>query len=376
MSKLPLLCLCLAATSAVAGAQPAPADPWNGATKAIAAAMAKTKFPAVTAAVARNGRIEYLRAFGLSDIENATRARVDSVFRIASISKPITATAVLQLVESGRISLDTSIARYVATLPPAYEKVTVRDLLRHSGGVRHYKDDAEYITTRKCDRLADALEIFSGDPLDHQPGDKITYSTWGYTLLGLAIESASGLSFADYVKQRIFQPAAMTASRVDTLEIIPNRAEGYTSAKDGTIRNADLLDTSCRIPAGGFVSTAADLARFSIALNGGLLLKPATLAEMTRNQITPQMIAGTVKGMDLPKDFVFPGFGLGWALHEVAGETNVQHGGNQPGVTTMLYHVPARDLTVVLLTNLDSKGSEITALANAVAASVPVQLAR
>lgn len=348
-----------------------PADPWRKVSAAIEASMKAAKFPAVTAAVVRNGRVEYLRGFGLSDIENATPADGKTVYRTASVAKPITAAAVMQLVEAGRVDLAASIRKYVPSLPATYDRVSITDLLRHTGGVRHYKDDAEYLTTRHCDRLSDALPIFASDPLDHGPGEKFTYSSWGYTLLGLAIERVSGLSYPEYIRSRIFQPAGMASSRVDTLQIIPHRAAGYTTAENGTIRNADLLDTSCRIPAGGFVSTAGDLARFSVALQNGTLMKRETMRGMMRPGLSSGAVTRSLVGLKVPAGYVFPGIGFGWQIENKEGLVRVNHGGNQPGVTTMLYQIPARGLAVVLLTNLDSKGVEITALAEAITNAVP-----
>lgn len=348
------------------------ADPWAQVSSAVEAARAETGFPAVVVAVARGPQLVYNEAFGVTDLENGTRAKAESVFRIASVSKPITATAVLQLVEEGSLNLQSSIRRYVPSLPSRYQKITIADLLRHTGGVRHYKSEAEYVTTRHCDRLADAVSIFASDPLDHRPGDKITYSTWGYVLLGLAVERASGLRFADYVRARIFAPAAMKSTRLDTLELITHRAEGYTH-ENGKIRNADPIDTSCRIPAGGFVSTAADLARFAIALQNGRLVRRDTALNMMRSQITRAMIDRTVAGSELPSDYNLPTIGYGWSIVEEDFGTVVNHGGNQPGVTAMLYLVPERGLSVAILTNLDGEGAAITELAKTIVKAVPSQ---
>lgn len=133
----------IALSSAASTQATTPADPWRKVSAAIEASMQSAKFPAVTAAVVRNGRVEYLRGFGFSDIENATPADGETVYRIASVSKPITAAAVMQLVEKGRVDLAASIRNYVPSLPASYDKVTITDLLRYTGGVRHYKNDAE-----------------------------------------------------------------------------------------------------------------------------------------------------------------------------------------------------------------------------------------
>ena len=371
------LALTSLSATALAGATPAPAAPpapaagaadrWEPIPAAIGHFMQRWPFPAVSAAIVQDGRIVYEQAFGVADVENEVPATARSVFRIASISKPITATAVMQLVEEGKIDLAGSIRAYVPTLPATYDPVTVADLLRHSGGVRHYKDRSEFITTRTCSRLSEALDIFAADPLDHPPGERVTYTTWGYVLLGLAVEQASGIPYLDYVRTRILEPAGMTETRADTLEIIPRRASGYTQSGGRSVRNASLLDTSCRIPGGGFVSTAGDLARFSIALDGGLLVKPETLAQMSRSQLSDETYERSAASAQVPPGRKFPHMGFGWVTEEKDGVTRVHHAGLQPWASAIVYRVPSRGTTVIIPTNLDGKGPQVKTLAEAIA---------
>ena len=311
--------------------------------------------------VARNGRIEYSRSFGLADVENDVRATAATEYRTASVAKPFTAVAVLQLVAAGKLSLDSSVRAYERELPPAYDRVTLRDLLRHTSGVRHYRDDAEFVTMRHCDSLQEALAIFAADPLEHAPGEKITYSSYGYVLLGLAVERVSGRPYADYEQAAVFERAGMRHTALDNRRIIPHRASGYTRTKAGELLNAPAVDLSCRIPAGGVVSTAEDLARFAIALDTGALLDAPSRAEMTRSHLTPDIIARTLAGLQVPPGFQPPGMGFGWAIEPDGGA--VYHGGNQPGFTSMLCYVPSRHLSVAIMTNLDNVGDELTELA-------------
>lgn len=333
----------------------------------VVAVQKEVGAPAISVAVVDRGRIAYSRAFGSADLENAVPATPATVYRTASVAKSFTAAAVMQLVASGRLDLGRSIRAYVPELPASYANVTVRDLLRHTGGVRHYRDDAEFVTTRHCDTLSQALAIFAADPLEHAPGEKITYSSYGYTLLGLAVERASGMPYADYMRTRVFAPAGMTATRLDDLAVVPHRARGYRRARGAPPTNAPLLDTSCRVPAGGFVTTAEDMARFVAALDTGALVPPAQLGEMTRSQITREMVARTLAGIQLPAGYVPPGMGFGWAV-EPDGSA-AYHGGNQPGFTSMLYYVPARHLGVAVLTNLEGGGDALTEAARRIAAS-------
>ena len=334
---------------------------------AIRALQKEASIPGISVAVADRGSIVYSKSFGLADVENDVPAGTSSVYRVASVAKPITAAAVLQLVEQGKLALDESIRAYVTALPQTYEGVTLRDLLRHTSGVRHYRDESELASTRHCTSLSDALDLFAADPLAHPPGEKITYSSYGYTLLGLAIEKASGLSYVDYVDEHVLEPAGMRSTAVDDSRIIRHRVRGYAFTGDGRLRNAELLDTSCRIPAGGFLATAEDLVRFISALESGLLISDSSRREMFRSQLTAEIIARTLDGMDVPQGFEPPGMGFGWAIEPGEGGA-VYHGGNQPGFTAMLYHLPDRGLTVAVTANLEGMGSELTDLARRLAA--------
>lgn len=328
-----------------------------------------TRAPGITVAVARDRRIVYSRSFGLSDVENDVRATAASEYRTASVAKPFTATAVLSLVETHKLELDRSIRDYVTELPATFDSVTVRDLLRHTGGVRHYRNDAEFVTTRHCDSLTQALAIFASDPLEHRPGERITYSSWGYVLLGLAVERASGMRYADYVRKAIFVPAQMTATRLDNVTIIPHRARGYRrTGKDNMLVNAPPVDLSCRVPAGGFVSTSEDLVRFASALNAGELVSRQSVQEMMRSQLSAEVVARTLAVLKAPAGFKPPGLGFGWAV-EPDGSA-VYHGGNQPGFTSMLYDVPSKHLSVAIMTNLEGVGDELTELARGIAAAM------
>jgi CubicO group peptidase (beta-lactamase class C family) len=321
----------------------------------------KIGIPAISVAIVDRGRIVYSRSLGVADLEHGVSATETTGYRTASVAKPITAAAVLQLVATGRLDLDESIRSYIPELPAAYGRVTLRDLLRHTGGVRHYRSQIEFITTAHCDNLIQALPIFAFDSLEHEPSERITYSSYGYTLLGLAVERVSGLPYPEYVQVNIFDPAGMTNTRVDDSGIIPNRGRGYVRGQDGALRNAPALNTSCRVPAGGFVSTANDLASFVVALDAGALLDSAWVHEMTTSQLTSEMIVRTLEGLEAPPGFQPPGMGFGWAVEPDG--TSAYHGGTQPGFTSMLYYVPGERAAAAVMVNLEGGGDALTDLA-------------
>ena len=302
--------------------------------------MSRQNIPGLSVAIVTDRKLRWSNGYGLADIENYIPAKSATVYRLGSISKTITAIAVMQLVERGKLDLDAPIQKYCPAFPQKQWPVTARQLLGHLAGVRHYKSDAEFLSTRHYNSVVEGLDMFKDDPLLHEPGTKYSYTTLGYARLGCAVESASGMKFADYVHANIFKPAEMVTMRVDDVfEIIPNRAQGYFKNQSGQLRNSTLADTSYKIPGGGFCSTVIDLARFAIATQTRALVKQETLEQMWTRQKT--------------RDGKETSYGLGWGLSERNGMKEVQHSGAQQRVTTNLYMIPEKGLAVVLMVNLE-----------------------
>lgn len=301
--------------------------------------MKQHQMPGVSVAVATGGELAWSRGFGLADVENKVRATENTVYRIASISKPITATAILQLAEQGRIDLDAAIRKYVPSFPEKPWPITARQLLGHLGGIRHYRNTEEINSTRRYQDLLAPLAIFANDPLVAEPGTEYSYSTYGYALLGAALETASGSAYMDYIAKRIFAPAGMEHTQADDVyAIIPNRARGYR-LREGTLENCDLADTSNKIPSGGMSSTAADIARFAVAVRNGALLRTETVAEM----LTPLKLSSG-EATD---------YGLGWNVGQSGRIRWVGHSGGQQGVATMFVMAPEPGAVAVVMSNLE-----------------------
>jgi len=298
------------------------------------------RIPGISAAAADRRELVWSAALGLADVENNVKAATGTVFRLGSISKPITAVAAMQLVEQGRLDLDAPVQKYVPSFPGKPWPITPRMLLGHLSGIRHYRGPEELMSTRHYTSLVEALKIFADDPLEFEPGTKFRYTTYGYNLVGAVIEAASGMPFTDYLRRYVFAPAG--AERIqpdDVYRIIPNRARGYRAAPSGAIQNCALADTSNKIPGGGLVATAEDLVRFALALMDGRLLKPQTLEQMFTSQRT--------------SDGRPTGYGLGWYITDRAVKKWIEHSGSQPGASTELLMLPERGLAVAVLTNLE-----------------------
>lgn len=305
------------------------------------------KVPGLSIAVTQQGRIVFSKSYGWADMENQVRVSNETLFRIGSITKPITATAAMMLAQRGQLDLDAPVQNYCRSFPGKPSPVTTRELLAHLGGIRGFKTlsgtSPELLSETHYDSVADSIVLFAADPLVDKPGARYEYSNYGYDLVGCALEGASGKPFDDLLRTLILSPAAMTATTLDdSYQIIPRRSRNYTHAKDGSIRNARCIDTSNRIPAAGLLSTADDLARFVLALESNKLLPDAQLRQMWAEQTA---------GQGKPT-----GYGLGWMIHNPNGKAGVAHTGEQPGASTILYVMPNGHGSFAVLANTDAAG--------------------
>lgn len=323
--------------------------------------MSEERIPGLSVAVVHGGRLVWASAYGFADLENFVPATATTAYRTASIGKALTATGVMQLVESGAIDLDVPIQRYCPAFPEKRWPITTRHLLGHTSGIRHYggpNEEAELFNSVRYENVEGPLEIFADDPLLFEPGTAHLYSTFGYNVLGCVLEGAAGQHFIRYMEEQVFAPAGMTDTRDDDPRaLIPRRAEGYVIV-DGELRNSRAVDMSSKLPAGGYVTTAVDLASFAVAVMNHELVSPETLGQM----MTPVRL----------RDGEIVPFGLGWGLfpgEEWLGSREAFHGGVTPQVSGMLYLLPERRTAVALFMNLESVSGR-TALAAEIAGIV------
>jgi CubicO group peptidase (beta-lactamase class C family) len=226
-------------------------------------------------------------------------------------------------------------------------------LLNHLSGIRHYnpdnKGDIPDDSARHFTSMEESLSIFANDPLLSRPGAEFHYSTYGYTVLGCVLEGASGQKYVDFVRENVFLPANMAHSQADDFfAIIPHRTRWYHQDAQGAVHNAGVLDSSYKIPGGGWLSSADDLALYESAILNDQLLKRSTRDLMW----TP---GKTTAGKQLD-------YALGWGTAQFSGITIYGHSGGQQGTSTYIGVVPARNAGVVVLANLD--GADVTELAH------------
>lgn len=281
----------------------------------------------------------WTQGYGYSDLENKVKAKPESSYRLASITKTITAVAVLQLVEERKIDLDAKVQTYVPYFPEKKWPMTSRLLLGHLGGISHYKNYEKegHIKTHK--NTKEALEIFDDFDLVAKPRTEYHYSSYGYNLLGAVIEGASGKSYGEYIKENIFKSLGMTHSRMDDpVDLIPNRVEGYRLI-NGEIKNSEYVDVSSRFAAGGTRSTVVDLLKYAEQIIQEKLLKESTWKKI----FTPMT---TTKGH-------LTGYGMGWGVSPWKGHFRVSHGGSQPETRTYLLIFPTENFALALGSNLE-----------------------
>ncbi len=293
--------------------------------------------PGLSAAVVVDHELVYENGYGLADVENEVPATPESIYRLASISKMLTAVAVMQLVEQGELDLTAPIQTYVRDFPQKQAPLNCELLLKHQSGIRHYRGN-EFRSTVAYANVSDAFHVFQDDPLLFAPGERFSYTTYGYNVLGAAIEGASGDDYVAYVLAHVCEPAGMKTIRPDSpYKIIPHRAAGYRLS--GPVLVNDLqVNVSNKIPGGGWCSTAGDLGRFAIALCQGRLVSPETLERMWLPQKTnsgEQTEAG-----------------YGCFIRAVDGDRRISHSGGQPKVSTYLTISPGQKTAVALMCNL------------------------
>jgi CubicO group peptidase (beta-lactamase class C family) len=322
----------------LAAASAAQAPSWReAALAAVQEQVGRDRIPGLSWAVS-DGRSEpWLGGMGLADVENDVPATAATVYRLASISKPITAVLAMQLVEAGQLDLDADVHGIVRGWPEKPWPVTTRQLLAHLGGVRHYRGEAE--STVHFASQTEALPRFAADALLHQPGSKFHYSTYGFNLVAAVIEARTGKPFATVVRERIAVPLeAPSLQDDDVRRIIRGRAQGYVRV-DGELRNSALLDASYKLGGGGLCGSAVDLLRFGQGLLGDQLLSVTARQRMWTRQ-------RTTAGDEVE-------YGLGFGLDRDGESLVVSHSGAQSRVSTMFYLLPEARIVVVVLCNLE-----------------------
>jgi CubicO group peptidase (beta-lactamase class C family) len=289
--------------------------------------------------VAHNGRPVFSRAYGIADRRSDAPNTLDTRFTLASMGKMFTATAIAQLVEQGKVALDSPIVRYLPDYPNQQfaRQATVRHLLSHRSGLGSYWNSLYEQRRTTLTTVASHLPLFAGDPIAFSPGTQFRYSNAGFQVLGLIIERVSGQSYYDYVRDHIFVPAGMTSTGYYGPDgEVAGGAVGYSrSGPDAPWRDNLGMREIKGGPAGGGYSTVADLLRFAQGLTGARLMRPETLRLFTTAASPAEA------------------YGLGFGTSNHHGHAGFGHNGGAPGMGNNMLVVPDLGYVTVILTNGD-----------------------
>jgi CubicO group peptidase (beta-lactamase class C family) len=339
--------LCLTFLFAVAFAAAQTAATTAAVTDYVKAEMQRQHIPGLSLLVVKNGKIVRAEGFGLANVELQVPVKPETIFQSGSVGKQFTATAVMMLVEEGKIGLDDPLTKYFADAPAAWKGVTVRELLSHTAGFGDYPKDFNF---RKDWTEDEELKLIESIPLAYPPGTSWAYSNFGYVTLGILIHRVTSEFYGDFLQQRIFQPLGMTSTRViGEADIIPNRAAGYRLVK-GELKNQEWVSPVLNTTAdGSLYFSILDLAKWNDALYTEKLLKRSSLELMW----TPVKL----KNGQPNKGH----YGFGWFIDERAGHRCIHHDGSWQGFETAIDRYVDDQLTVVALANLaDSEPGKIT----------------
>jgi D-alanyl-D-alanine carboxypeptidase len=302
--------------------------------------MKERNIPGAAVAVVKNGKLVKLKGYGTASVEFDVPVTTETVFEIGSVSKQMTAAAILLLVEDGKVRLDEPISTYLPNTPEIWKDVNVRHLLTHTSGIKSYTSLTGFELSRRV-KIDGFIRQLSAHPLEFSPGEQSSYSNSGYNLLAYIIETRSGKPFIEFMRERIFLPLGMTkTSHRDPQFIIRNRATGYEWSIDRlTGRDGNLTDL---MGAGSIVSTISDMAKWDVALNGNKFLQPESRAEWWKQHLF--------------RDGKPSIYGFGWRISDVRGHKLIGHTGQTAGFGAANFRYVNNGVSVIVLTNLGEIG--------------------
>lgn len=321
--------------------------------------------PALSVAVADSGGLLWARALGLADLEFAVPAAPEHLFRLGSVSKAVTATTAARLVSRGLVELDAPIGYWLPDLPQHHRATTLRQLLTHRGGVRHYlpKDldrqaPGGAIVHRAYANRDEILALFIDDPLVAPPGSQVSYSSFGYTLASFVMEAAAATDFVRLVKDEIAMPFGLPSLITDEVQaVIPGRVSGYFSARERQMIAERMPEAAPPAPAGAYTKMVTSNPAFCWA-GAGLLMSMPDLARFGAAHLEgPQarISAGERALLFTPLTEATsnsPPLGLGWRVdHDARGRLRWHHAGTTPGGRASLVIYPEPRLSIALAGN-------------------------
>jgi CubicO group peptidase (beta-lactamase class C family) len=317
----------------------------------IRAEMAKQRIPGLALLVSRGGQVIRAQGYGLANVELQVPVKPETIFQSGSVGKQFTATAVMMLVEEGKIGLEDPLTKYFPEAPVLWKQVRIRELLSHTAGFTDYPTDFDM---RKDYTEAEMLKLVESIPLAYPPGTSWSYSNLGFLTLGILIHRVTGEFYGDFLSERIFRPLDMGTTRIiSEADIVPNRSAGYRLVK-GELKNQEWVSPTVNTTAdGSLYFSIMDIAKWDAALYTETLLKRSSLEQMWT-------VAKLSNGQPNSGQY-----GFGWFIESKNGHRVIEHEGQWQGFETQISRYVDDQLTVVVLTNLDEAKPE--ALADRVA---------
>lgn len=306
--------------------------------------MQREHIPGLSLLVSRDGKPVRAQGYGLANVELQVPVKPETIFQSGSVGKQFTATAVMMLVEEGKIKLDDPVTNYLKDAPAAWNQVTIRELLSHTAGFTDYPKTFDF---RRDYTEADLLKIVERIPLAYPPGTRWSYANLGYLTLGIVIHQVTGEFYGDFLQERIFHPLGMTTTRIiSEADVVPNRSAGYRWVK-GELKNQEWVSPTLNTTAdGALYFSILDLAKWDAALYTEKLLKRSSLDEMWT-------VTKLKNGQPNPGHY-----GFGWEIQTQEGHRVIGHSGSWQGFKAHISRYVDDKLTVVVLANLESAEPE------------------
>lgn len=338
--------VCAFALCSIAPSSPAQSAATASIDRYAAREMARQHIPGMAVGIFRSGKIVFAKGYGLSNVELNVAVKPATIFQSGSVGKQFTATAIMMLVEEGKIGLGDSLPKYFPGAPRGWRGITVRHLLSHTSGLTDYTSDSVtkpggQISYRLDYTEAQLVSIIETLPIEFAPGDRWEYCNTNYVLLGAIIRKVTGQFYGDFLQERIFKPLGMTSTRIiNERDIIPNRASGYEMVKD-TLKNQEWVSPSLNTTGdGALYFDILDLAKWDAALYGTQILRKSSLDQMwtiaTLNEGKPNL----------------DNYGFAWFIDRVNGHRVIEHSGSWQGFEAYIARYVDDHITVVTLMNL------------------------
>ncbi len=296
------------------------------------------QIPGMAISVSHKGKMIWSKGFGYADVKTKKEVRPNTTqFRVASISKTLTALAMAKLVDAKKLNFNGSLYDYIPDFPKKKYDFTVKQIAGHIAGIRHYKG-MEFLMNKKMS-IVEGLDIFKNDSLLFKPGTNYKYSTYGWNLLSVVVQNASGEDYIEYMSKAVFAPLRMNETSLGFSDKeMPNRTSFYVK-QHGKVRIAPQVSNEFKAAGGGFVSTTEDLLLF-----GNEMINPKTISkEVLAEMVTPLQTSTGKK----------TNYGIGIGVVKLKNNTiRYAHSGGGMGATAFLLIYPEKDMVIAILTNL------------------------